>query len=72
MMESITEIAGKYIIYNSDLRILICRLEKHYISPGVEKDGIPWNCGVLNHFRGSEHNGITRALAYYVKRINDP
>ena len=36
-MESITEIAEKYVLYHSDLRILICRKEKHCLSPGEDK-----------------------------------
>ena len=73
-MESITEIAEKYILYNSDLRILICRPEKHCISPGINKSDDSRNIGVMGHFRRSEHKGIPRthrmALNQYISKLD--
>ena len=73
MMESITETAGKYVLYNPDLKVLICRNEKHCVSPGTDKPGDPRNFGVISHFRRSEHKGIPRlhraALNQYISGL---
>lgn len=59
-MESITGIAEKYIIYNSTLKILICRKGQHCISPRTNKAGESKNHGIIDHFYRSEHKDLSK------------
>jgi Orsellinic acid/F9775 biosynthesis cluster protein D len=74
MTESIAEIAGKYVIYNSDLKVLICRKEKHCISPGANRVGESRNYGIMDHFNRSEHKDIPKkhriALSQYISNLD--
>jgi len=67
-MESITEIAGKYVLYNSDLRILICRKGKYCISSDADQPEDSPNSGIIDHFRHSEHKDIPRAHRVKIKQ----
>jgi hypothetical protein len=57
-MESITEIAQKYVIYNATLKMLICHKEQYCLSPGGEKAKTQKYHGISHHFHRSEHKGI--------------
>lgn len=73
-MENDSEIAEKYIIYNSELKALICRKEKHCISPDADKAGGSQNYGIMDHFHRSEHKDISRkhraALGRYIASLD--
>ena len=70
--ESTMEIATKYVLFNRELKILICRKEQHCISPGSGSNA-PRNSGVSDHFYRTEHkalpNGHRAAIAEYVCQL---
>jgi hypothetical protein len=48
-MESITEIAEKYVLYNSDLRILIYRKGKYCVFSDTDQPENSSNSGIIDH-----------------------